>query len=198
MSNARNGESADAGISGAEANTLNAFFGFTGNKNIAKGGDFAVESFTDGKQCTNYDTTVNAALAISGTGSLGTITSGTGAGSGNAGNSYASGGSSLQHEQSLHELNDFWPAVSARRTGDGLYVGGKAQVLFADGHVEKLSDEGGRGNNRDGFIGAFKIGDVNNKNSGYALNASALDEVRGKIWVKDIGVKDGPGAGGGD
>ena len=190
MANARNGESSDAAITSAMATTMNAFFGFTGNKKIANGGDFAVESFTDGKQCQNYDATVATALAVNANGALGS-TAADGSGS-------PKGRSGEKSTDALHELNDFWPSVSARKNGDNLWVGGKAQVLFADGHVEKMSDEGGRGNAKDGFIGAYKIGSVTDSSSNYAINASALDEVRGKIWLKDIGTKAGPGAGGGD
>jgi len=187
MANARNGESGDAAINASEANTVNSFFGFTGNKKICTGGDFAVESFTDGKQCGNYDATVAVGLGMPIAAGQGSTTTGSSPNNG-----------TTAHQDSLHELNDFWPSVSARKNGAGLWVGGKAQVLFADGHVEKMSDEGGRSNAKDGFIGAFKTGDVTNKDSAYGLNASALDEVRGKIWLKDIGVKAGPGAGGGD
>jgi prepilin-type processing-associated H-X9-DG protein len=108
------------------------------------------------------------------------------------------GGATTKHEASLHELNDFWPAVAARKGSEGLWVGGKAQVLFADGHVEKIGDDAGRNGMKDGFIGAYKTGAVTNSSSNYAINGGALDEVRGKIWLKDIGEKAGPGSGGGD
>jgi prepilin-type N-terminal cleavage/methylation domain-containing protein/prepilin-type processing-associated H-X9-DG protein len=188
MSNSRNGESGDASISDNMATTVNTFFFGAGGKKIAKAGTFAVESFTDGKQCNNYDATVAAALDVNDGASYGTVSElGTSAQLLNG----------LVHDKAIHELNDFWPAVTARKDTSGLYVGGKAQILFADGHVEKVADEGGRGNRKDGFIGAFKMGSVGDKNATYGLNASALDEVRGKIWLKDIGVK-APGAGGGD
>jgi len=181
MANARNGEADDAEINGTVATAVNNFFG----KKICKAGDFAVESFTDGKQCNNYDATVAAALDINAGAAQGDVASGSVANNGGT------------HDKALHELNDFWPAVTARKNSAGLFVGGKAQVLFADGHVEKLGDEGGRSNQKDGFIGPYKTGVVTDKASPYALNASALDEVRGKIWLKDIGVR-APGAGGGD
>jgi len=188
MSNARNGESDDSTVTQTEADIINAFFGFTGNKRIAKAGDFGVESFTDGKQCNNYDATVAAALNVNGGGSLGNATTG----------SNGRSGGILTHANALHELNDFWPNIAARKGASGLFVGGKAPVLFADGHAERVSDDGGSGGNKDGFIGAYKTGSAGDKNSNYAINATALDEVRGKIWIKDIGDKEGPGAGGGE
>lgn len=191
MSNARNGESGDALISEANANTVNNFFGFVGNQRIAKGSDNAVESFTDGKQCTNFDATVAAAFSINNGAAQGSTTTGS-----EGRNNY--GGATTKHEASLHELNDFWPAVAARKGSENLWVGGKSQVLFADGHVERIADEGGRNGQKDGFIGAYKVGAVTSSSANYAINATALDEVRGKIWLKDIGEKDAPGSGGGD
>jgi prepilin-type N-terminal cleavage/methylation domain-containing protein/prepilin-type processing-associated H-X9-DG protein len=193
MSNARNGESGDALISEANATTVNDFFGFVGAQRIAKGGDNAVESFTDGKQCTNFDAAVAAAFSINNGAAQGSVTTGS-----EGRNNYGTGATTVTHEASLHELNDFWPAVAARKGSEGLWVGGKSQVLFADGHVERIGDEGGRNGQKDGFIGAYKVGAVTNSSANYAINATALDEVRGKIWLKDIGEKDAPGSGGGD
>ena len=188
MSNSRNGESGDSLIDQTVATTVNDFFGFTGARRIAKAGDFAVESFTDGKQCNNYDATVATALEVNGGAALGD------ASTGSLGRTLGS----LTHKDALHEMNDFWPVVGARKGRDGLFVGGKAQILFADGHVERIADEGGRNGQKDGFIGAYKTGDAGNSSSNYGLSSTALDEVRGKIWLKDIGEKAGPGAGGGE
>ena len=188
MANGRNGESDDSAISATVASTVNDFFGFTGSQRIAKEGDFAVESFTDGKQCNNYDAVVAAALNINGGAALGDSATG----------SFGRNLGSLTHADALHELNDFWPNIAARKAAQGLFVGGRAPVLFADGHVERISDDGGLGGNKDGFIGAYKTGSAKDKNSNYAINAGAFEELRGRIWVKDIGEKEGPGAGGGD
>jgi len=187
MSNARNGESGDSTIDSTVATTVNDFFGFTGARRVAKAGDFAVESFTDGKGCTNYDATVATALDVNG-----------GAAQGNTSTGSQDRFTTTAHNNALHEMNDFWPVVGARKGRDDLFVGGKAQILFADGHVERIADEGGRNGQKDGFIGAYKTGDAGNASSNYALSSTALDEVRGKIWLKDIGEKAGPGAGGGE
>ena len=119
MSNARNGESGDSLIDAAVATTVNDFFGFTGARRVAKAGDFGVESFTDGKQCNNYDATVATALDVNGGAALGSATAGTNGRS----------GGTLTHKDALHEMNDFWPVVGSRKGRDDLYVGGKAQIL---------------------------------------------------------------------
>lgn len=184
LANARNGESADAEIEAGDASALNQFFGFAGSKQIAKAGDFAVESFCDGKQCVNYDAATAVAMGVNGGSAAGDVNTG-------------SGGTDV-HDAALHELNDFWPPIGARRNGDGLFVGGKLQLLFADGHVAKIADEGGKGGQKDGFIGAYKTGSADDKSSSYAINSSSLDEINGVVWVKDIGKRAGPGAGGGE
>jgi len=192
MANARNGESGDSTIGTTEADIVNNFFGFTGSSRVAKAGDFGVESFTDGKQCSNYDATVAAALGVSGS-----LTGGAN-GDTSSGSADRNGSGAAPHANALHELNDFWPNIAARKGQNALFVGGKAPVLFADGHVERIADDGGKNNNKDGFIGAYKTGNAGDSTSNYAINATSLDEVRGKIWLKDIGEKEGPAAGGGE
>ena len=79
--------------------------------------------------------------------------------------------------------------MNAREADSGPDVGGYAQMVFADGHVAKMYDEAGFNDESDGFIGAYLT------SSGFELNKSAFNqEVRGKIWVKQIG---GPGSKGG-
>lgn len=183
MANARNGDSADATITATVSGTINGFFGFdaSGETPIAKAGDFAVESFTDGKNCTTYAAETAAAYGINGGSPLTTATT--------------------VHDSALHELNDFYPVVGARKTGDGLWAGGTAQVLFADGHVGKIKDEGGSSDQPDGWIGPSKVGGASastDPNAAYELTATGLREVRGKLWLQDLGSADAAGVGGGD
>ena len=101
----------------------------------------------------------------------------------------------------LHELGDFYPIVGARKDANGLWTGGAAQILFADGHVGRIKDEGGWNGNADGWIGANKDGGASaatNSSAGYELTASGLREVRGKVWIQDLGTADAAGAGGGE
>jgi prepilin-type N-terminal cleavage/methylation domain-containing protein/prepilin-type processing-associated H-X9-DG protein len=180
VANGRNGDGSDATINETIAGNVNTFFGFTDANETIKGGTFAVESFCDGKQCTTYDAATAAALDM------------------NAGGAAAA---TTNHSVALHELNDFYPVVGARRNGDGMFVGGSVQMLFADGHVTKIRDEGGYNEGPDGWVGPYKAGgfvDAGNKDAKYSLNASSLPEVRGKLWLKDLGSSDAAKAGGGE
>ncbi|MFM8706331.1 MAG: hypothetical protein ACKOHG_21225, partial [Planctomycetia bacterium] len=189
MANSRNGDGADAAISGAVAGTVNTFFGFdlAGEKPIANDGDFAVESFTDGKNCTTYEAGVAGAFSVPNGTPL------------NGGAALSS--ATTTHDLALHEMNDFYPVVGARKDGNGLWSGGAAQILFADGHVARIKDEGGWNDTADSWIGASKVGGssaATNSNAAYELKDSALKEVRGKLWIQDLGSADAAGAGGGD
>ncbi|MEI6635776.1 MAG: prepilin-type N-terminal cleavage/methylation domain-containing protein [Planctomycetota bacterium] len=185
MCNSRNGDGGDSAYgvgSGPSSSTVNAFFGFdaAGEKPIVKDGDFGVESFTDGKQCTTYTLGVGAAYGINGS---------------------AAASSTTTHDAGLHELGDFYPVVGARKTGDGLWAGGAGQILFADGHVGKIKDEGGYNEAADGWIGPSKVGGgsaATNSSALYELTDSGLKEVRGKLWLKDLGTEAAAGAGGGE
>jgi len=180
VANARNGDGSDATIDSTVAGTINTFFGFTDANETIKAGTFAVESFCDGKQCTTYDAATALALDV------------------NAGGAAAA---TALHSVALHELNDFYPVVGSRKNGDGMFVGGSAQMLFADGHVMKVRDEGGYSEGPDGWIGPYKatgFTDAANSSAMYSLNASALPEVRGKIWLKDLGTSAAAGKGGGE
>ena len=189
MANSRNGDGSDAAIDSTIAEAVNNFFGFetggsSNDKPIAKSGDLAVESFTDGKNCNTYPSAVGAAFNISSNGA---------------------GSSASLHDDCLHELGDFYPVVGSRKDGNNLFSGGFAQVLFADGHVGKIRDEGGWGATEaaeaaDGWIGPNKQGGptgATNSSAKYELTASGLKEVRGKIWLKDLGDTEA-GRGGGD
>jgi len=182
MANSRNGDGGDAaygGSSGPSSSTVNAFFGFDAadEKPIVKDGDFGVESFTDGKQCTTYTAGVATAYGINGG---------------------AAASATTTHDAALHELNDFYPVVGARKTGDGLWAGGAGQILYADGHVGRIKDEGGYNEAADGWIGPSKVGASVSSSATYELTDSGLKEVRGKLWLKDLGTEAAAGAGGGE
>lgn len=186
MANSRNGDGADAayGKSGGPSSSIvNAFFGFdaSGEVPIVKDGDFGVESFTDGKQCRQYAVETAAAYGLNGNAALTSNTT--------------------VANDALHELGDFYPVVGARKTGDGLWAGGSAQILYADGHVGKIKDEGGYNEVADGWIGPSKQGGASAATNGsaqYELTASGLKEVRGKLWLEDLGSAAAAGAGGGE
>lgn len=184
IANARNGDGADATITTDVASTINTFFGFTGtDPEFVKAGSFAVESFTDGKDCRTYDLACAQGL---------NVTTGT--------STPAAASASTTHDLCLHELNDFYPVVGARKNGDGMFVGGSVQMLFADGHVGKIRDDGGYNNGPDGWVGPFKVGgfaNAANNSARYELNSSNLAEIR-PIWLKDLGSSDAAGAGGGE
>jgi prepilin-type N-terminal cleavage/methylation domain-containing protein/prepilin-type processing-associated H-X9-DG protein len=169
VANSRNGDSGDSTVTQAYADAINTFCGRDGTGDeapIVKVGDFTVESFTDGMSATM---TENVATNI-----------------GLAG--------STTEPQRVHELNDFVPIVGGRKTGDGLYAGGSAQVLFADGHVAKVADKGGRNDEPDGWIGAFK----GTTGSSLSINDSGFNEVRNQIWLRMLGDGTRLGAGGTD
>ena len=186
IANSRNGDGSDAaygGTGGPVSATVNTFFGFDAadEKPIVKDGDFAVESFTDGKSCTKYEAAVASAYDLNGGAALTAATT--------------------TASLALHELGDFYPIVGARKDANGLWTGGAAQILFADGHVGRIKDEGGWNGNADGWIGANKDGGASaatNSSAGYELTASGLREVRGKVWIQDLGTADAAGAGGGE
>lgn len=96
-----------------------------------------------------------------------------------------------------HEFNDIAPLHNPK---DGDFVGGYANVLFADGHVARVNDTGGQlgfygdptnpeDNRPDGFLGPYKT------TSGFEINQSGFAEIRSSMWYGRIGVK--PQAGGG-
>lgn len=167
VANSRNGDSGDSTVTQAYADSINGFTGLTGtdgNPPLLKAGEFTVESFTDGMAATLIENTAT---------DIGVA------------------GSTDEPADKVHELNDFVPIVGGRRTGDGIFAGGSAQILFADGHVAKVRDAKGLNNEPDGFIGAYKNG------SAFELNDSAYaQEIRNKIWVRQLGNGQSLGAGG--
>ena len=100
--------------------------------------------------------------------------------------------------EKIHEINDIYPVVGARVNGDGLWAGGSAQMLFADGHVAKVRDTAGYNEGPDGWIGPYKSDPATMGTGGtYVVNAGAWGEVRNTIWMKQLGGAEGAGAGGG-
>jgi prepilin-type N-terminal cleavage/methylation domain-containing protein/prepilin-type processing-associated H-X9-DG protein len=99
----------------------------------------------------------------------------------------------LASGEQVHEFNDFVPIVGARKADDGTYVGGSCQVLFADGHVAKIVDATGVEDQGDGYIGAYK-----DSVSTFALEMNGYEqEMRNKIWMRQLGNGANMGAGGG-
>lgn len=173
IGNSRNGDGSDASVTQVYADTVNTFAGLTGadgNPPLLKAGDFTVESFTDGMSGVLTET-VATDIGVA--------------------------GSTIEPADRVHELNDILPIVGGRKTGDGKYVGGSAQMLFADGHVTKIKDEAGLNDEPDGFIGAY-IASGQGSTSVYNVNNSAYaKELRGKIWVRQLGNGQNLGVGGG-
>jgi prepilin-type N-terminal cleavage/methylation domain-containing protein/prepilin-type processing-associated H-X9-DG protein len=171
VGNSRNGDGSDAAVTQTYADTVNTFVGLTGadgNPPLLKAGDFTVESFTDGMSAVPE---------------------------GNVATDIGIAGATDEPADRLHELNDLVPIVGGRKSGDGKYVGGSVQLLFADGHVEKVRDVAGLNDEPDGFIGGFR---ENTTDTTYRLNDSAYNkEIRNKIWIRQLGNGANLGQGGG-
>jgi prepilin-type N-terminal cleavage/methylation domain-containing protein/prepilin-type processing-associated H-X9-DG protein len=176
MGPSRNGDSNDAAVTSAMLTTFNTFFG--ADQKIVATGQFLVESFTDGMNCT-----LPTALGGVTTGAAGT-----------------------SNGELIHEFNDIVPIHNGRRNEAGLIAGGYAQVLFADGHVAKIQDEGGYSasstaatdvGDADGWLGAYKANPTGSLVGGsYTINKGGYDEIRETMWSKQLGNAGG-GAGGG-
>jgi prepilin-type processing-associated H-X9-DG protein len=171
VGNSRNGDGGDAAVTQAYADTVNTFVGLTGadgNPPLLKAGDFTVESFTDGMSAVPE---------------------------GNVATDIGIAGATDEPADRLHELNDLVPIVGGRKSGDGKFVGGSVQLLFADGHVAKVKDDAGLNDEPDGFIGGFR---ESTTATTYRLNDSAYNkEIRNKIWVRQLGNGANLGVGGG-
>lgn len=99
--------------------------------------------------------------------------------------------------EKIHEINDIVPIVGARKNGDGAFVGGSAQILFADFHVAKVQDTGGYLDAPDGWIGPYKAGGATSSSAAFETNQSAVNEVNNIVWLKHLGDGDSAGVGGG-
>ena len=166
MGASRNGDGADASVTTAVFEAFNTFFG--ASQKVVTTGAILVESFTDGMTCAFEDTTLGGATG-----------------------------------EKIHEINDIVPIHGGRKTEvtDGtnktnLFTGGYAQVLFADGHVAKVNDEGGFQDNPDSWLGPYKSTPTTLTSTAFTINASGYDEVRDSIWLEQIGSAGG-GVGGG-
>lgn len=166
MGAARNGDGADALVTTAIFDTFNTFLG--ADQKAVTTGQILVESFTDGMTCPFTDVALGGGVG-----------------------------------EKIHEINDIVPIHGGRKTEivDGsnkvnLITGGYAQVLFADGHVAKVTDEGGFQDNPDGWLGPYKAAPTNLTSGAFAINASGFNEVRDSIWLEQIGNAGG-GVGGG-
>lgn len=166
MGASRNGDGSDALVTAAMVSAFETFFG--ADQKVVTTGQILVESFTDGMTCPFEDTDLGGASG-----------------------------------EKIHEINDIVPIHGGRKTEvtDGsntanLITGGYAQVLFADGHVAKVADEGGFQDNPDGWLGPYKATPTNLTSTGFAINASGYEEVRDSIWLQQLGNAGG-GVGGG-
>jgi prepilin-type N-terminal cleavage/methylation domain-containing protein/prepilin-type processing-associated H-X9-DG protein len=99
--------------------------------------------------------------------------------------------------EKIHEINDIVPIVGARKDGNGLFVGGAAQILFADFHVGKVTDTGGYLDGPDGWIGPFKTGGGLSSSAAFETNQTAVTEVNDQVWLKHLGDGESAGVGGG-
>ena len=166
MGASRNGDGSDALVTSTMFDAFNTFFGT--DQKVVTTGQILVESFTDGMNCPFEDTALGGASG-----------------------------------EKIHEINDIVPIHGGRKTAVvdngttvNLQTGGYAQVLFADGHVAKVADEGGFADNPDGWLGPYKTTPAVLTSSAFSINASGYNEVRSDIWLEQIG-NSGGGVGGG-
>lgn len=90
--------------------------------------------------------------------------------------------------EKAHEINDIAPVHNPKK---GDYLGGFTNVLFSDGHVSAVNDNGGENDAPDGWIGPYKA----NGSGNFEINSSANKEVRGKIWIQRLRSKASSGGG---
>jgi prepilin-type N-terminal cleavage/methylation domain-containing protein/prepilin-type processing-associated H-X9-DG protein len=107
-------------------------------------------------------------------------------------------GTSAGLSANVHENNDIFPVHNSGRGQLGLQTEGFANILFADGHVAKVQDNGGLNDTADGWLGAFKpittIADLTTT-SAFEVNDSANDEIRSQWWIGRLRAKQLPGGG---
>ncbi len=160
----------------AVASTINSFIDPTGRKRIVKGGDFTLESFTDGPN----------ALDLGGLLAKPKQSFGHPAWTWSANNNMPY----------VHEISDIAPRAKAKKVINaanptGVLAGGFANVLFADGSTRRVSDNNGYGGGQkgDGWIGPyqesgrhFQKGRYTSGNS-HVADENAYDEVRDDIYL---------------
>lgn len=88
--------------------------------------------------------------------------------------------------QKGHEFNDIAPLHKPK---DGDYMGGFANILFADGHVSAFKDEDGLTSSPDGFIGPYKTA-----SGTFEINDLAFKELS-NLWYGRLRPKTLPGGG---
>jgi len=181
MGPARAGDGADALVvsdagrasKGASAAVMNAF---AGGKKIVKTNDLLVESFNDG-----MNVPYGTALAAIGGGTAKDMAGGT-------------------VDRKLHEFNDIEPLHQPKdRSG----TGGFAPILFADLHVEKVTDSATAGvgdetastQQGDGYLGNGVSRDGTGSIKAVLIDANGYNEVADLIWLKRLRNIASPGGG---
>ncbi len=87
-----------------------------------------------------------------------------------------------------HEFNDIAPLHKPKK---GDYVGGFANVLFADGHVAAVYDTAGaNANEPDGFLGPYKT-----SGTSFDINDAAFREIQQTMWYGRLRPKASAGGG---
>jgi prepilin-type N-terminal cleavage/methylation domain-containing protein/prepilin-type processing-associated H-X9-DG protein len=86
-----------------------------------------------------------------------------------------------------HEFNDIAPLHNPKK---GEWIGGYANVLFADGHVSVVRDTGGRDEMPDGYLGPYK-----NDSGAFEINESAFREIRKVMWYGRLRTRASAGGG---
>ena len=167
MGASRVGDGSDSTINASGTNaaeTINKFVDPSGRKKVAKVGDFTVESFCDGPAAS-----VNVT---------------------NGSNPYKGLVNSF-----VHEMNDIIPNCKQKKSQhpngtSTIFGGGFGNILFADGSVRRVTDNGGYGgrNRGDGWLGAYKAGGIGNAGN-FVLDDSAFEEIRDEMWVGRMRAK---------
>jgi prepilin-type N-terminal cleavage/methylation domain-containing protein/prepilin-type processing-associated H-X9-DG protein len=167
MGASRVGDGSDSTINASGTNaaeTINKFVDPSGRKKVAKVGDFTVESFCDGP---------SASVNVT-----------------NGSNPYKGLVNSF-----VHELNDIIPNCKQKKIQhpngtSTIFGGGFGNILFADGSVRRVTDNGGYGgrNRGDGWLGAYKAGGLGNTGN-FVLDDSAFEEIRDEMWVGRMRAK---------
>ena len=167
MGASRVGDGSDSTINASGTNaaeTINKFVDPSGRKKVAKVGDFTVESFCDGPAAS-----VNVT---------------------NGSNPYKGLVNSF-----VHEMNDIIPNCKQKKIQhpngtSTIFGGGFGNILFADGSVRRVTDNGGYGgrNRGDGWLGAYKAGGIGNTGN-FVLDDSAFEEIRDEMWVGRMRAK---------
>lgn len=159
----------------AVASTINSFIDPTGRKRIVKGGDFTLESFTDGPNAVVADA-LRAKQSF-----------------GRPAWTWSAGANTPY----VHEISDIAPRAKAKKVINaanpaGVLAGGFANVLFADGSTRRVSDNNGYGGGQkgDGWIGPFQQGGRHEQKRRFTTSQwyhvadeNVYEEVRDDIYL---------------